>query len=628
MQNGLSEQDYMAQKRLEKLEGMIRHISSAIGINAESASVADFELGTTKALKGLQHQTEPASNQNSRLAGRNSSLSSGPSQPDSLAASADANHSFEQAPLLDLFKSTMIIETDNSQPDRIQRDMPADQAIRSCIISLNALRPTDGVLTSILNATEKFWPLWRPFPERVFNVAMDGQNHPVVLAKNFILESFSSGDPVSIARAVLCLALCIQQIPAKSQELQNLPCSANVVLESYLSSVETLLSFEPSMRTLDGVECWALLAKLYINAGRPRKTWLSCRRAMNYALIMGLNRPSGQTDEHRRAIWTSIWQTECCMALVTGVPFEIAQSHASLFKEYHNQSIIQRVMLRISIADIYINERNQDPQSASHSTSEIEAELRQCRDEMPSEWWDDASHDLSLQELYSIVGIKLRYLEAVKFLHLPYMFRPCPFGDQQRSKTAGLNAAREMIHCYQHFRRLCGTTFVMCDFIDFVVFTGTVLLIINLLGQLSSGKSNQDISDWKLVTEVSKTLDYVSRELECSVAGQAAQLLDYLSSSYQGSYSGPEVYEAVIPYFGKIRIRQAKRAAASNSTTLSSPENPPTPSSLNSLEFSIGQIPTGESWADEEIGIDWTSVLDADTTTYDWNYVFNNVGSS
>jgi hypothetical protein len=127
---------------------------------------------------------------------------------------------------------------------------------------------------------------------------------------------------------------------------------------------------------------------------------------------------------------------------------------------------------------------------------------------------------------------------------------------------------------------------------------------------------------------VSKTLDYVSRELECSVAGQAAQLLDFLSSSYQGSYSGPEVYEAVIPYFGKVRIRQAQRHSASNSTQLSSPQNPPTPSSLDSLEFSIGQISAGHSWAEAEVGIDWTSVLEADTTTYDWSYVFNNVGSS
>jgi hypothetical protein len=99
--------------------------------------------------------------------------------------------SFEQAPLLDLFKASMIIETDNSQPDRIL----SEKGIRSSIMSLTALLPIDDVMTSILQATEKFWPLWRPFPEQVFRPSMHDQSSPVTLAKKFILESFKSGAP-------------------------------------------------------------------------------------------------------------------------------------------------------------------------------------------------------------------------------------------------------------------------------------------------------------------------------------------------------------------------------------------------------------------------------------------------
>lgn len=630
MQNGQLEQGDGAQNRLEKLEGMIRQISSAIGLDVQQSTVADFETRTTEALKRLQQQPTTASNQDSGVSGRSLSHSSGPSQLDSFITSVDASHSLEHAPLLDLFKATMIIERGTRQTETIQPETPAAQGVQSCINSLKTFLPKEDVLTSIFEATQKFWPLWTPFPRRVFDTSKGDHRNQVTLAKDFILESFGSGCPISIARATLCVALGVQQLPAKFHRHQDLLLSADILIDTYLSSVETLLFFDISTLTIDGIECLPLLAKIYINAGKPRKAWLSFRRAMDFALLLGLNCPSSQTDEHRRGLWTSILQSERHMALIIGVPCGNALSHPSLSNGHANQSAAQRVMEKIAIICGHINARNQDPQNTIYSTAMIEEELKQCRDEIPSEWWDYESSNVTmpLKTLYDTLGIKLKYLELVKYLHLPFMLAPCTLEDQQRSKTAGLNAARQMIKSYQFFRRACGSTFVMCDLLDFLVFTGAVLIIINLLAQSSSINYEQDASDWKLVSDVTKTLDQVSREMECCVAGQAAQLLDYLSTSYQGTYSGPEVYEAVIPYFGKIRIQPAKKSPHYDSTILNAPDNHLTPAYLNSLEFSIGQFPTGNSLSDAELAIDWASILDTDSTTYDWNYVFDNVGSS
>jgi hypothetical protein len=624
MSDSASYQEYVAQTRLDKLEGMVRQISSAIGINVESASVADFERRTAEALKQLQHQTSSDRDRNSVISRGDSSFSSDRSPSDS---APEAKTSLGQSSLLDLFKANMVIETDISPPDIILPGTPTYRAFQSCVASIEPLLPTEKVLTSILHITEKFWPLWYPFPEYVFNSKPDSHLPRILLAKNFIFESLKSGSLAVLSRALLCLALCIQQLPAKSQQHQNLPFPANDLLDSYFSTAEILLSGESAAPTLEGVDCWLLLSRLYINAGKPRRAWLSSRRGMDSALLLGFHHPNGQTNDHIKLLWDSAWQTERYMSLLIGVPSAIAQPHTSQLKDYDIPSVARKVMLHISIACGYINERNRDPQNARYSTSEIEEELEMCRSGMPSEWWDDSPRNSSLQELYSIVGIKMRYLELVKHLHLPSVLRPCASDDQQRSKTAGLNAARDMIRIYQTFRRACEPTIIMCDLIDFVVFTGAVLVIINLLGNSFSGDADQDVSDCKLVNDVSKTLDHVSRQLECPVAGQAAQLLEYLSSSYQGSYSGPEVYEAAIPYFGKVRIRQHKNSSYSNSTSFNSPENPPTLSGLESVEFSIGQLPGGGSWSEAEVGTDWASVLNTDTTTYDWNYIFNNVGS-
>jgi hypothetical protein len=264
----------------------------------------------------------------------------------------------------------------------------------------------------------------------------------------------------------------MQQLLAIFEHHQNLHRSANDLTDSYMRGAETLLLFEASTPTLDGLECWPLLAKLYVNAGKPRKAWLSSRRALDFALILGLHRATDQADEHRR--WASIWQAERHAALITGVPCGIAESYTSLSKEYYNQSIVEQVLHRLSVVCGRITERNQDPQHPTHTASKIEEELQQCRDMMPSEWWDYESSHFSFHMLYVILGIKLRYLELLKYLHLPYMLTPCTFGYHQRSKAAVLNAAREGIRSYQYFRRACGSSFILCDLLDFAVFTGGV----------------------------------------------------------------------------------------------------------------------------------------------------------
>jgi hypothetical protein len=634
IQDGQLRQARHAQERLERLEGMIRHISGAIGLDIESSSLAEFETTAKEAFKRLQQPVSPESNEDSGVSGMTAwSSSISPARSDALTSSTDTTHDFEQAPLLELFRAAMLIERDTTQPDRDQTETPADQAVRSCIISLNALLPTDDILTSVLEATEHYWPLWDTFPGHVFS-ASKGNQSQVSSAKNFILESLGSGCPTTAARAVICLAICMQQLPAKFQHHHRLPIPSNLLVDSYLSGVETLLSLEGTARGIDTVECWPLLAKLYINVGKPRKAWLSCRRAMDMSLILGLDRD--RTDLGRSLLWAKIWNAERIIALLTGVPYGIPESHLSLSSGCaHIPNIAMQVMHKIALAAGHINDRNKDPQSASYATIlRIEEELRQCKNAMPSEWWDYTAPHMPLDMAYRTTGIKMQFLDMVKALYHPYVHTPVVDEEHAHFKRAGLNTAREMIQEYQNFRHANGTTLIMCDVLDFLAFSSAVMLIINLLSQPAPSVYGQDAIDWDLADVVSKYLNHVSREMECSVASQAARLLDYLSMSYQGTYSGPELYEAVIPYFGKVRIRQVQNARPINSSALDYGQGPPTPPFLNAVEFSanfstsVAQLGGRDYFTDAELGVDWTSILDMETSNYDWTYVFDSTGLS
>lgn len=637
VQDGQLRQARHAQERLERLEGMIRHISGAIGLDIESSSLAEFESTAKEAFKRLQQQpVSPESNGDSGVSGVTGwSASISPARSDtvttSVSTSTDAAQDFEQAPLLELFRAAMLIERDNTQPDRDPLETPADQAVRSCIISLNSLLPTDDVLTSILDVTQPYWPLWGPFPDHVFSTAKGNQSR-VSLARNFILESLGSGCPTSAARAMLCLALCIQQLPAKFQHHHRLPGSSNLLVDSYLSGAETLLSVEGTSRGIDTVECWPLLAKLYINVGKPRKAWLSCRRGLDLGLLVGIHRDT--TDLRRSMLWGTIWNMERYTGFIVGVPSSISDSHPSISRgSGHIPSIGVAVMHQISIIAGHVNDRNQDPATHTYATTlRIEEELRQCRSIMSPEWWDYTAPHESLDLAYKTTGIKMQFLDLVKTLYLPYVHSPVVDEEHARFKMAGLAAARETIQVYQNFRHANGTTWVMCDILDFLAFSAAVMLIINLLSQPAPSVYGQDAIDWDLADGVSKYLNHVSREMECGVASQAGRLLDYLSMSYHGTYSGPEVYEAVIPYFGKVRLRQLQNTRPVHSTTLDYPQEPVTPPFLNTVEFSanfctsVGQLGGRDFYSDAELGVDWTSILDMDTSNYDWNYVFDSNG--
>jgi hypothetical protein len=623
-----------AQERLAKLEGMVRYISGVMGFNIEASSLADFETSTTEAFKRLQQPPTPESNVDSRFTER--SYSPSLPQSDPLTTASGTTHSLEQAPLLDLFKAAMLLERDSAQSDKDQLETLADQGIRSCIISLNSLLPRDNDLTLILKTTEKYWPLWKPFPESVFATSKFNENDRVGLAKNFILESIKSGYPTYVARAVLCLAFSLQQLPTNCQCHKSLPSPANVLIDSYLTGAETLLMFESTTPTLDGVECWPLLAKIYTNMGKPRKAWLSCRRAMDLALLLGLDRISDTTDDQGNILWAGIWQFERNTSLLTGVPYGISESRLSLSNGDGNKPVAKRVMHKLAIIAGHIIDRNQDlPNTGYSNTVKIDEELRQCRNEMPSEWWDPEFTPLSLEAIYSTQSIKMHYLTLVKLLHLPHMLMSSVDANHEHHKGAGINAAREMIESYRKFRHDCGSTFLMCDILDFFVFTAAVLIIINLLSSSIPVRSDQEARDWVLVKDVIEILHQVAREMECSVADQAAQLLDYLSMCYRGNYSGPEVYEAIIPYFGKMRIRQqVKKSTPIDSAPSNLPQDHLILPSLNTVEFSadftppVSHFPVGDYFSDAEMGIDWTSNLDMDSPAYNWNYVFDNIGTS
>ncbi|TVY73556.1 Dehydrocurvularin biosynthesis regulator [Lachnellula suecica] len=620
------------QQRLEELEGMVSHICKAIDVDIESVSMADFKTSAGEALKRLRPVSTPGTGAGEGSStGRSASLDT--SESGHLNDFPDQQDYSEDAPLLNLFKDAMFIQRNNSQDDRERLDATIERRVNACVGALSTFLPSTQDLIAILDTTEKYWPIWTVTPNDL--VANDDSIQPVTsayTAKEFILHYLDSGVPSRAAKSILWLALCIQQLPNSFAQQRQLPSQQKILVDSYLSGADTLLSInQDSEKTFEDVQCLMLRAKLYINMGKPRKCWLDTRHAMNLCILLGLHHVKDNTEEHHRAMWTQIWEFDRYMSATLGFPYGIAESHPGLSAELAGKHFTARAMYNIAIIAGHITDRNQNFNKVSYSaTANIEKELESCQAAIPTDWWDTISTpDIPLYELYGRQSIKIYYYQACRNLHLPYVLQASKDKRYEHNKKAAMNASREMIKAYRTLRSNGGDSIIMCDLMDFQVFSSAVLIVIELISQ-PSDCIYQEGEDWGLVQNVTQHFDSVAAGMECSVAGQAAQLLEYLSMAHQGTYTGPEGYEAVIPYFGKVRIGKMKgtQPTMSMNGQINAPQL-----FTNTIEFDsssfmpFSQDPTaGYNFTDAELGFDWTSTFD-DSKIYDWSQAFEFTGS-
>ncbi len=117
--------------------------------------------------------------------------------------------------------------------------------------------------------------------------------------------------PTSIARTLLYLALCLQQIsPDSDTSKLSLFPSVEGRMEKYIAVVQSLVTSDDELiTTLDGLECLVLMALFHINAGNPRRAWLFSRKSLDIGQLMGIHKRSC-TIPGSRDMWYQIMRSD------------------------------------------------------------------------------------------------------------------------------------------------------------------------------------------------------------------------------------------------------------------------------------------------------------------------------
>jgi hypothetical protein len=614
-----------AHNRLARIEALFQHVCKSAGIDVAADDLAGLEDAAFKIAEqlrlGRRRASTPPPGQGSLRTPENSSAS--PHQD--AFTDDDREAGWSNAPLLDLARETMLVDNAHAAPLPTSDCTPAvKRNLSNHRRQFLRLLPSPGNLWRILGCTAKYWPLWPLHPSQLspsegLSISIES------VGQSFIYKSIQGDTPGAMAKAVVWYALCVQQLPKDQLSLfQSVPHTALDLVLTCLEQSDAILEVGTNGGdSIRALECLVLQTKCYVNMGRPRRAWMSIRQALNKAMLLGLHQPGTVADPESVNVWATIWRLDRQLSVVLGLPDGISEMHPGLAPPSHDQPLELQIMHRMTMLCGSINRRNQHHGVAAYDvTMQLDEELDSLQQMFPAPWWDVERGDaMPLSVFHTRQLLKLYYYQLRQLVHLPYVSRAVKEKKYEYSRLAVLEAAEGMICAYRDRRLHPDGASVTCFLVDFQAFSSGLVLAIDLMSQSSDGSLEAE-RKWRAILYLASELRYGSTLLEHAVVVQAAQLLEYLYEAHHGIYDGPETYEAIIPYFGRVHIRKPKPRASLGEHVPGYSADPGVLSGVVELSSNIFSGTHGPDEMSGELDIDWAAILEP-SVVYEWNGIFD-----
>ena len=383
------------------------------------------------------------------------------------------------------------------------------------------------------------------------------------------MSEISKQHPTVIGRTLLYIAVCSQQLPHSfDTSLLKFPTSVESRIDRYISTVKTLITSDDELvSTVEGLECLVLQGIFQINGGNPRRAWLTFRRALNVAQLMGLHKRDTAIPGGRET-WFQIVQADRYLGLLLGLPCGSADDEFGPEETFQNpdlsakerDSLFTRKLCQIS--GKIIERNSNDNIQAYAATQEIEESLEEIAKELPASWWAIPTslpdgHANKVAETFDRLMIHIWYFQLEALAHLPFMLRAATERRFEYSKFSCLKASREMIYRYLALRQVENSSFC-CKVIDFGALVATVILLLGLLEVPLASESRETMeekqSDRGLVQAVMALMVELETMSGDVVAKQCGNVIQTLLAAESPAGPNGGNLRLMIPYFGTINI--------------------------------------------------------------------------
>ena len=568
-------------EKIRDLEATLEFLLSQKKEDRPAEPTVESEATITETLRRLQRELRPLVTSLAARTelGNESGISAPPSSITGL----------ENAPVLSLFDNAILSREDVEEEDGgrdedsssgsdvvqlrvLSGSYRADEQYGKILKSMRSLVLSSEMLELILRRSRisicllhKYFP---EFPGLAY--FWRGDTETETFAQE-LSSSFQSDNIALAVKSVLCLAVCIQQLPiGSSTEASGTPVPLEQLQGCYMQLAEAMLAPDDGIvGTIDGLECLMAQIHYYLNAGFPRKSWAILRRAVTFAhLLGGMQRGSTSSRSYMRKknLWSQMWNLDKSLSLVLGLPKALPKlPFKTETDETDNSSTPPSAIFRFKLANLAskIIDRNDDPEQMTYEdTMEMETLLGTYEGIMPLAFWSSNwEHEDRAEVIYEDTTLRMWYNTLRTLLHLPFALKA--FSDLRYcySSHATLDSTRQIIDCYAILRDENRPILRVCNMFDFHVFLAGMIILLFAMSDLPGYDVSWRESDRLRIEKLIQIMYRTDQDRPDGVASQALKVLKNLSDLSGRCGEGEERFEAVIPYFGRLSIKRSKQPA-------------------------------------------------------------------
>lgn len=346
----------------------------------------------------------------------------------------------------------------------------------------------------------------------------------------------------------------------------------------------------------EGLECLILQAYSLANSGSLRKAWITIRRAMSLAQVMGIDHGHSaafkscdpKADPARRpsarVLWYRLVFWDRYMSLLLGLPVgsqgnEFASAEAceedtptERLEKVHT-TLSARILGRNRSQQHHGNQTGNQPTSLDHAiTQEIDLELEAAARSLPPGWWDKQRLDfLPSQEITweatTRTICQIHHFTLLVLLHVPYMLRDPSSPRFDYSKATCMTSARELLTRFITFRSLYVAA-PSCRRVDYAALIAAMTLCLAYLGRRRGERWDRVQEDVEIIEATRRRMDHVAGltgdKLNKASVGTIESLMSIINraaTSASPAAGLPPVASELqfnVPYLGSISIKMAR----------------------------------------------------------------------
>ncbi|KAI3576724.1 hypothetical protein IWW34DRAFT_881290 [Fusarium oxysporum f. sp. albedinis] len=403
--------------------------------------------------------------------------------------------------------------------------------------------------------------------------------------------------PVLLAKQMLLFAIALRYL-SPHKTIPGLIKHHHVIMGELSQSAINLVNMDDALLgTLEGLENLILEGLYHIDGGNIRRAWITMRRAVMAAQLLGLYRPDQYRFKVIRAqgnldpavMWPRIVCMERVLSLLLGLPTStIAPNLATrdTLGAPRQCDSLEQVVLYLSAKILERNQIQTSPQ-ALEMTQEIDRELIRITADLPSTFWQPPSFSgLDIDSIDGFLQVRktmdyMCYYTVVNQLHLPYIL--CP---NNYSRMACVNASREVLSREIAIRTFnpVATCSRMGDFL--ALMAGMTLILVHLVSHCQETTStllvHQRLSDRAIVERALECMESMSELRYHVLAVLLRDLLAVEADATKGHIYRAQGVEYIdeesddnssaliisVPYVGIVRIAREGTVSMTSSGNL------------------------------------------------------------